>query len=147
MRGAESKDIKRIVNLLFDARVFLQCVHSAGSEVPLLGQVKYKIFRAYFLDVGLLNALYGLSMESIDDGFKNKFNTKGIIAEQYVAQHLQLFKGLSEEPKLFYHLREEASKNAEIDFLIEEGNHIYPIEVKAKKKGHLKSLKAFFRKK
>ena len=46
-------------------------------------------------------------------------------------------------PQLFYHLRGKGSQKAEIDFLVEESNHIIPIKVKSSAKGHLKSLKYF----
>ncbi len=138
-----SRDIRRIVELLIDSKVILPCIHSDGNSIPLLGESDYRIFKTYFLDIGLLNSLLKLDFHTIDIEFKNNFNAKGMIAEQFVAQHLNSFNGHSLEPSLIYHLRDKGSQKAEIDFLFERKGRIYPLEVKSSSKGHLKSLKYF----
>lgn len=138
-----SRDIKRVVELLIDSRVVLSCHHSDGNSVPLEGEVDSRIFKPYFIDIGLLNAMLRLDVDSIDSEFRNNFNTKGILAEQFVAQHLNYFQGHSLNPSLFYHLKDKGTQKAEIDFLVESEQNIFPIEVKSTAKGHLKSLKSF----
>lgn len=140
---SHSRDIKRVVELLIDSRVILSCIHSDGNTPPLLGESDSRVFKTYFLDIGLLNALLKLDYAVLDSEFKNNFNTRGIIAEQFVAQHLNFFQGPALSPQLFYHLRDKGSQKAEIDFLIESNGKIYPIEVKSAAAGHLKSLKYF----
>ena len=51
------------------------------------------------------------------------------------------------QPELFYWLRDKGSQKGEIDFLIEEGQTVVPIEVKAASAGHLKSLFYFSKQK
>lgn len=138
-----SRDIKRVVELLIDSRVFLSCHHSDGNSIPLEGEADSKIFKTYFIDVGLLNAILRLDLDSIEAEFRNEFNTKGVLAEQLVAQHLNFFSGHSFNPALYYHLRDKGTQKAEIDFLIELSKEILPVEVKSTAKGHLKSLKSF----
>jgi predicted AAA+ superfamily ATPase len=48
-----------------------------------------------------------------------------------------------EDGKLFYWTREKKNANAEIDYLFQVGNSIFPIEVKAGKTGTLKSLQVY----
>ncbi len=143
---SKSRDIRRVVELLIDARVIIPCVHSDGGQVPLLGESDARIFKAYFLDVGLLNALLRLDFDVIEREFQNNFSTKGVIAEQFVAQHLFFFQGHFQAPSLSYHLRDKGVQKAEIDFLLERKGQIYPLEVKASSKGRLKSLKLFCQK-
>ncbi len=138
-----SRDIKRIVELLIDSRVILPCIHTSGNTSPLTGESDPRIFKTYFLDIGLLCSILNLNLDTIDYEFKNEFNMRGVLAEQYVAQHLNYYEGSTKGPSLFYHLRDKGAQKAEIDFLIEDGNKIYPIEVKASASGHLKSLKYF----
>ena len=138
-----SRDIKRIVELLIDSRIVLPCFHSEGNNTPLLGESDLRIFKTYFLDIGLLNSLLRLDVETINIEFLNNFNTKGMIAEQFVAQHLNFFGPSSRNSSLIYHLRDKGSQKAEIDFLIEAKGKIYPIEIKSSSKGHLKSLRYF----
>jgi len=49
-----------------------------------------------------------------------------------------------EDAKLYYWLREAKNTNAEIDYLYQIENTIYPVEVKAGKTGTLKSLQVYF---
>jgi len=65
---------------------------------------------------------------------------EGVLAEQFVAQELIAQNQSFMEPELFYWLREGRSSNAEVDFIIQHQNKIYPLEVKAGKTGTLKSL-------
>ncbi|MEI6434623.1 MAG: AAA family ATPase, partial [Bacteroidota bacterium] len=46
-------------------------------------------------------------------------------------------------PQLFYWVREERNSNAEIDFIFQHNNSIFPIEVKAGKTGALKSMHVY----
>lgn len=71
----------------------------------------------------------------------------GVIAEQFVGQHL-LYDHLSyEEPSLYYWQREKATSQAEIDYVISQRQVIIPIEVKAGKAGTMKSLHLFLQEK
>lgn len=144
---SQSKDIRRIVELLIDARVLLPCIHSSASSVPLAGTCDHRIQKNYFLDVGLVNCILKLDLEVLDREMKNLFNTKGLIAEQFVAQHLAYLGKTSAPPALHYWLRDKGSQKGEIDFLIERGMEIIPLEVKSKAPGHLKSLFYFIKEK
>jgi predicted AAA+ superfamily ATPase len=62
------------------------------------------------------------------------------MAEQFAAQELLTFSGNFDDPELFYWTREARNSNAEVDFIFQHKNQIYPIEVKAGKSGTLKSL-------
>jgi predicted AAA+ superfamily ATPase len=145
--NAQAKDTRRVIELLIDARVLLPCLHSDGNNIPLLGEADSSIQKLYFLDVGLMNCLMRLDLEAIDLEFENNFNTKGIISEQFVAQHLAYIYGGSIPPELFYWLKDKGSQKGEIDFLLQNKNKITPIEVKSTKGGHLKSLFYFAKEK
>ncbi len=145
--GSQSRDTRRILELLVDARVLLPCLHSEANTAPLAGEVDSTIFKLYFLDVGLVNAIMRLDFEIIDQEMKNNFNTKGMIAEQFVAQHLAYLENESIGPELCYWLRDKGSQKGELDFLIQKNDQIIPIEVKASEAGHLKSLFYFSKEK
>ena len=63
------------------------------------------------------------------------------MAEQFVGQHLFFRQGDFEEPRLNYWLREGAKGNAEVDYIVEDGASVLPIEVKAGASGSLKALR------
>lgn len=145
--GAQSRDIKRVIELLIDARILIPAFHSEGSGVPLGAQVDRSIFKLYFLDVGLMNAMLRVDLETIDQEMKNHFVSKGIMAEQFVAQHLNAARGDRFEPELSYWLKDKGSQKGEVDFLIESHREVIPIKVKSVGAGHLKSLFYFAKEK
>ncbi len=69
------------------------------------------------------------------------------LAEQFIGQ--ELLAGIQPHisPQLFYWSREEKNSNAEIDYIFQHKNNIYPIEVKSGKTGTLKSLQLYLIKK
>lgn len=145
--NSQAREVRRTIELLLDARVLLSCIHSAGNSVPLLGESDGLIQKIYFLDVGLANCLLRIDLEVIDSELKNHFNTKGMLAEQFVAQHLAYIHGSSRTPELFYWLRDKGIQKGEIDFLLEKNQTVFPIEVKATAAGHMKSLFYFVKEK
>ena len=68
---------------------------------------------------------------------------EGPLAEQFIAQHLYLDPSFETPAELFYWLNESKNANAEVDFVVSQGNLIMPVEVKAGKSGSLKSLHLF----
>ena len=68
---------------------------------------------------------------------------EGALAEQFIGQHLLYYRGFSEPPALCYWLRQQKSANAEVDYVIAQGNLITAVEVKAGKSGTLKSMLQF----
>ena len=67
---------------------------------------------------------------------------KGGLAEQFVGQHLRCLFRSFEEPRLFYWQRAEG-RQGEVDYIIQQGSRVVPIEVKAGSAGSMKSLHAF----
>jgi len=69
------------------------------------------------------------------------------MAEQFIGQHLLYGKELYREPSLFYWNRQSKGSTAEVDYLIQAGNRVVPVEVKAGKTGRLRSLQVFIQEK
>lgn len=142
----QSRDIRKVLWLLKQARILHFCYHTNASALPLSAQSDQSVFKLYFLDVGLFNYMTGVTWDSIRNLKDSELITKGTIAEQFAAQHLAyLDKGL-EEPSLFYWLRDKKTENAEVDFVISRLEKIIPLEVKSGQSGRLKSLVQFVEK-
>jgi uncharacterized protein len=65
---------------------------------------------------------------------------EGQFAEQLVGQELRACRPFNEEPALFTWVREAKSSNAEVDYVIQVGARVLPVEVKAGSTGTLRSL-------
>jgi predicted AAA+ superfamily ATPase len=139
----QARDIRSALDLLERAGVLFKVLCTSGAGIPLEADADDKVFKLYFLDVGLMHTASGIKTISNDEFFSTKFINEGKLAEQFVAQHLRTERELYIHPQLHYWLREKRSNNAEVDFLIQIGQVPVPVEVKAGKSGSLKSLHLF----
>ncbi len=138
-----ARDIRKSLDLLSSARIIHFCFHTNASGLPLKSQMDESVFKIYFLDVGLYNTEMGTSWESLLFDSADELINKGVIGEQFVAQHISYLGEGSEMPTLFYWLKDKKADKAEVDFVVTQKGKIYPIEVKAGATGHLKSLSFF----
>ena len=142
-RDVQAVSIKNALSLLCQARICNKVYGCSGNGVPLNAEIKEKIFKVVFLDIGLVSALLGLSLQSFTTTTDIAFINEGKLAEQLVGQLLRTINPKFIEPTLYYWSREQKGSEAEIDYLVQYGNKVIPIEVKAGSTGTLKSLHIF----
>lgn len=111
-----------------------------SSNIPINQYVDKDVFKPVFLDIGLVCSLSKIKLSDIQN-LTTDF--EGSLAEQFVGQELLASFEYFDDAKLFYWSREAKNANAEIDFIFQIENKIYPIEVKAGKTGTLKSLQVY----
>lgn len=146
-RDARANKVSRAIDLLSSAGIIFPVRHSSGNGVPLGAEASPDVFKLFFLDVGLMAHMTGISRITDKQILSNEFINKGRLAEQFIAQHLLFISPSYERPVLHYWLREKKSSNAEVDFLIQHQGKVVPIEVKAGKTGSMKSLLRFIQEK
>lgn len=115
--------------------VVLQCDKVSRGDMPLIAFRDVLSFKLYLSDVGLLSAFTGITSESIMRKELSELY-RGSLAENYVAQTLNT-KGYA----LYYWTSD--SPVAEVDFLIQKGSKVMPIEVKSGEHVRAKSLQHF----
>lgn len=135
--------IKADIELLCQARVISKVTHSHCTGLPLQADIEERIYKLIFLDVGLMNAICGLSWSVISRMEDDELINEGAIAEQFVGQHLLEVLSDTTNRSLTYWLREGRSANAELDYVIALSGQVIPVEVKAGATGSLKSLHQF----
>jgi len=138
----KSRDLKNALELLILAGVITPIYASSASGLPLPATINERKFKLNFLDTGLMQNACGLQAEL---GTTNDFIqiNSGAVAEQFVGQELKAYSPANKNSDLFFWTREERGSSAEIDFIINIGSDIFPLEVKSAKGGRLKSLKMF----
>ncbi len=139
-RDIRSLYLKESFKRLELARLVYPVYHTSTSQIPLANHVNENIFKPIFMDLGLANHLSGIRLIELD---KILTSHEGALAEQFIGQELLTLNPLYLDPTLYYWTRAEKSANAEIDYLFQHRNSIYPIEVKAGKTGSLKSLQVY----
>ncbi len=136
----QSAIIKADIELLCRARVLSKVIHSHCNGLPLQAEMNERHYKLLFLDIGLMNAIAGLSWPTIETLQNTALVNEGTLAEQFIGQHLQAMLYNSPNQELTYWLREGRASNAEVDYVIALGGKIIPIEVKSGASGSLKSL-------
>ena len=71
----------------------------------------------------------------------------GALAEQFVGQELIAYANPHDRIQLHFWEREKKDSAAEVDYVIQLGSHITPIEVKAGGAGKLRSIHVFLKEK
>lgn len=108
--------------------------------MPLSAYAEQNAYKLFFLDVGLLAAISELDAGSLLDGNDIFVEFKGALTEQYVCQQL-----LSDTPYKPYYFTSNSNRY-EIDFMIQKGRDVLPLEVQAEQNLQSKSLRAYVEK-
>jgi uncharacterized protein len=138
-----STTLKSALNLLCQARLAHRVFNTAGNGVPLAAEINEKFFKVILLDIGLVSAMLNLKLDKIYQVDDINFVNSGGLSEQVVGQLLSAIEPYYVAPALYYWVREKKNANAEIDYLLQQGADILPIEVKSGSTGSLKSLHLF----
>lgn len=136
-KGARAADFEENLRWLEQAGLVTKVPRVSKPGMPLKAYRDQNAFKVFMLDIGLLGAMSGLSPAAMVDGGGIFTEFKGALTEQYVCQQLVSDCGLAP----YYWSAENSS--GEIDFLVQDGSGVYPIEVKAEENLRAKSLRAF----
>lgn len=142
----DSRYLKEAMVDLKRAGVIFPIYSTSAMGLPLSTHVNEKKFKLLFLDVGLMKRAAKLDIDLLLAEDLMLLN-RGAIAEQTVGQELLAYQDPLDEPQLYYWAREDKGSTAEVDYLVNFGSTITPIEVKAGKTGSLKSLHLFMKEK
>ncbi|WRQ32055.1 ATP-binding protein [Bacteroidales bacterium MB20-C3-3] len=135
--GGRAKEFEVAIMWLEDAGLIHKISRVSNASLPLDGFVDIGAFKLFMVDIGLLGAKSGLDAKTIIEGNTIFGQYKGALTEQYVLQQLKCSTGI----EIYYWSSEQGI--AEIDFLIQTGGKVIPIEVKAQENLKAKSLKSF----
>ena len=135
--GARAKEYELALLWLTDCGLIHKVHRVTMPGIPLKAYEDLKAFKLFFLDVGLLSCMTRLRQDTLLDGNELFKEFKGALTEQYVFQQFKTLKGIET-----YYLTNERG-NAEIDFVIDNGNEVIPVEVTAEVNLQAKSLKVY----
>lgn len=139
-KGARLKEFEMAIEWLSDCGLITKVYKVNNPAVPLKAYIDFTAFKLFMLDVGLLGAMSELDAESILEGNDIFKEFKGALTEQYVLQ--QLVADTHYTPYYFG----TDSNTFEMDFTIQKGRNVVPIEVKAETNQQAKSLKVYCQK-
>jgi predicted AAA+ superfamily ATPase len=142
--GIKQHQARRALELLAGARLCHLVRHSTANGLPLGGDASDKFRKAILLDVGLFHAL---ADTPAGDRFPAWHDlapaVRGQLAEQLAGQALLLGGDPTGDGPRLFHWQREGGRPGEIDFLVQAGGRIVPVELKSGASGAMKSLHQF----
>ena len=146
-QGKKAKDLAAAFNRLCQARVAAKVRHTPANGIPIGYGASDEDFKPLFLDVGLVCRSLRLKLTDFLATGDALLQNKGELCEQFVGQHLLYAGEEYEEPSAYYWLREAKNSSAEVDFIVQSGVDIVPVEVKGGTTGSMKGLHFFMNEK
>ena len=138
--GARAKDYELALSWLIDCGLIYKVDRVNKPNLPLIAYQDTSAFKLFILDVGILGAMTRIDERVLLEGNKIFTEFKGAFTEQFVLTELKSNKDIP----IYYWSAIRAT--AEIDFVIQLGIDIIPIEVKSEENLQAKSLKTFVEK-
>lgn len=135
--GARAKDYETAIMWLSDCGLVHKVSRVNTAGIPLRAYEDLKAFKLFVVDIGLLGCMTGLRQRTLLDGNALFTEFKGALTEQYVCQQLKTIEDLD----IYYYTNNRGS--CEVDFIVDTGEKIIPVEVKAEVNLRAKSLKTY----
>ena len=135
--GGRAREYETAIMWLSDCGLVHKVSRVNAAGIPLKAYEDLKAFKLFIVDVGLLGCMTGLRQRTLLDGDDLFVEFKGALTEQYVCQQLKTIEDLG----VYYYTNDRGS--CEIDFVVDNGEQIVPIEVKAETNLRAKSLKTY----
>ena len=130
--GGRARDFEEAIEWLVSAGMLYRVYNVTKPEHPLSAFNRLDCFKLFVFDTGLLKYMSGVDNSAIL--LKSNYQFKGPLTENYILQQL---RGRFDVEPHYY-----ADKSSEIDFLLQYGMEIIPVEAKG---GEDKSAPSFKR--
>lgn len=136
-KGARAAEFELAIQWLIDCGIIYKINRARTPKLPLKFYEDMSAFKLFLLDCGLLACMSEVPADQmlIGDNVFEEF--KGAFTEEYVLQQL-----VTRLDMYIYYWSSEKS-DGDIDFLIQHGSRIIPVEVKAEENVRARSLRQF----
>ena len=134
--GGRAREYEDALTWLCDAGLGYKIYRNRKPSLPLSAYDHLDAFKLYAVDVGLLRRLAFLDPVSFNEGNRLFSEFKGALSENYI---LQCLVAQYEVMPRYW----SSGATAEVDFIIQRGNDIIPIEVKSDENVRGKSLSLY----
>jgi len=135
--GARAREYELAIEWLCDAGLLYKVFRVSKPGLPRKAYQEQNAFKVYMLDVGLLGAHAGFPLQALLNGNVLFEEFKGALSEQYASQELRL------QSSLIVSYWASDNSQAEVDFLVQNDNAVFPLEIKAAENLQAKSLKSY----
>lgn len=137
--GARSKDLEGALEWIIDAGLVHKIENVDPPKTPLSIYADPTSFKIYMVDIGILRRMAGLPSDFLFTKNKDAEIFRGMIAENFVLN--ELIASTSVVPYYW-----KSNGIAEVDFIMQIGMEVIPVEVKAGNNVASKSLSEYIKK-
>jgi predicted AAA+ superfamily ATPase len=145
--NANIDQVKEALQLLEMAGLIYPVYNSSANGIPVGAKINRKFTKYLPFDTGVLQRFLGLNVGEILIGKTLEQINKGDIAELFAGLEMLKAMPTNARSQLYYWQREKNGSQAEVDYLIQKGDKIIPIEVKSGTTGKMQSLHLFMNEK
>ena len=138
-KGWRAKDLEDALQWLISAGLLYKVCRIEKPFLPLSAYADASAFKLYLSDVGLLRALAQVPAQVVLDASDHYVEFKGAMTENYVLN--ELVKASFDSPYYW-----SSGNSAEVDFVVQNGVDMIPIEVKSEQNTKARSLAEYRRK-
>jgi len=139
------RELAPALDLLITAGIAHKIISSHGQGLPLGAHVNFDAYKIIFLDVALCQVILGLDLEKWFLNPEQQFVNRGELLESFIGQEILAYSNFHTKKSLYYWQKNSQSSTAEVDYLVQVGEKIIPVEVKSGAGSTLKSLHMFLR--
>jgi predicted AAA+ superfamily ATPase len=145
--SANQMQVKESIELLKMAGLVYSVTHSSANGLPLAAETNPRYRKLMILDTGIYQRFLRLDLTALLLDEKIEQINKGALAEMFVGTELIKSQNNRLSAELYYWQREKGGSAAEVDYVVQQGQEIIPVEVKAGTKGAMQSMFLFLKEK
>lgn len=134
-KGARASEYENAIQWLVDAGLVYKVCRMSKVDMPIKFYLEKDVFKLYLLDVGLLGAMAEIPPAIILVGSQIFSDFKGAYTENYVLTQMKCV------PEIVIGYYSKDNSSMEIDFIVQAGERLIPIEVKAEENVKAKSIR------
>ena len=142
-KTANHLQIKECVDLLEMAGLIYPVTHTSANGFPLQAEQNRKIRKYLIFDTGIYQRFLKLNLNGSFNAESIEQINKGAFAELLAGLEIMKASPVNFPHSLHYWQREKEGSNAEVDYIVQKGQNIVPVEVKANTKGSMQSMYQF----
>ena len=141
--GLRTEQAQAALQTLILAGLVYPVTHTAANGIPLGAETDERYRRMIMFDTGLLQRVLNLDLSDIILENDVNFINKGPLAEVFVGCEFVKNMPADFPAALYCWQRDKKGSDAEIDYLVQRHNQIWPVEVKSGQTGKMQSLRIF----
>ena len=145
--GLKLTQVKAALNLLILAGLVYPVTHTAANGLPLGSEINERYRRMILLDTGFMQRMQSLDLRALLQSTDFSAVNRGAVAEVFVGTELIKAQSAFTRSALWCWHKEDSRSQAEVDYVVQSGDNIVPVEVKSGGKGAMQSMRVFLEQK